>query len=69
MYTHTLLDFILTYTDEVDKKKKGDEDSDEKKEKRREKRQRFLDSCVELGLEYELQDCRVCDMCLGTLLV
>jgi hypothetical protein len=52
------IDFILTYTDEVKKKKKkGEEDTDEKKEKRRAKRQRFLDSCVELGLEYELQDC------------
>ena len=69
-YTHVhehtkLIDFILTYTDEVKKKKKkGEEDTDEKKEKRRAKRQRFLDSCVELGLEYELQDCTVCDVLL-----
>ena len=62
MYTYTTrcLDFILTYQDDVSKKKKRDKDTDEKKEKRRAKRQMFLDSCVELGLEYELQDCKVC---------
>lgn len=53
------IDFILTYQDDVSKKgKKADEDTDEKKEKRRAKRKQFLDSCVELGLEYEIQDCR-----------
>ena len=53
------IDFILTYRDELDKKKKSKEDTDEKKEKRRQKRQQFLDSCVELGLEYEIQECTV----------
>ena len=52
-------DFILTYRDELEKKKKNKEDTDEKKEKRRQKRQQFLDSCVELGLEYEIQECSV----------
>ena len=42
------------------KKRRGDdEDTDEKKEKRRTKRKMFLESCVALGLEYEIQDCRV----------
>ncbi|CAI8002182.1 hypothetical protein GBAR_LOCUS3345 [Geodia barretti] len=36
-----------------------DDDSEQKKEKRRAKRQKFLDSCVELGLQYEIQDCKV----------
>ena len=44
--------------------KKGDEDTDEKREKRRSKREKFLQSCVELGLEYEIQDCRVCIKCM-----
>jgi hypothetical protein len=35
-----------------------DDDSEQKKEKRRAKRQQFLDSCVELGLQYEIQDCK-----------
>ena len=41
------------------KKKKGDEDTDEKREKRRAKREKFLESCVGLGLQYEVQDCKV----------
>ena len=35
------------------------DESDEKKEKLRAKRQKFLDSCEELGLQYEIQDCKV----------
>ena len=60
--THAHLDLILTYQDDVKEKKKGDEDTDEKREKRVAKRQKFLESCVELGLEYELQDCRVTEL-------
>ena len=52
------VDFILTYEDNVSKKDK--EDTDEKREKRKAKREKFLESCVELGLEYEVQDCKVC---------
>ena len=57
--TQTTTDFILTYRDDLDKQRKGKEDTDEKKEKRRAKREKFLNSCVELGLEYEIQDCSV----------
>lgn len=57
--TRTTTDFILTYRDDLDKQKKGKEDTDEKKEKRRAKREKFLQSCEELGLQYEIQDCSV----------
>lgn len=40
--------------------KKDKEDTDEKREKRKAKREMFLESCVEIGLEYEVQDCKVC---------
>ena len=52
------VDFILTYQDDVSKKDK--DDTDEKREKRKAKREKFLESCVEIGLEYEVQDCKVC---------
>ena len=43
---------------------KKKEDSEEKREKRKNKRERFLQSCIELGLEYEVQDCSVSVLCV-----
>ena len=47
------------------KKRHEEEDTDEKKEKRRAKRKMFLESCAALGLEYEIQDCRVSGVSKG----
>lgn len=55
----SLLDFILTYQDQVDSKKKKNEDTDEKQEKRRKKRARYIKNCEEAGLQFEHQDCNV----------
>ena len=57
-HTHTHTDYILPYQIQLEKKK-GKEDTEEKQDKRKNKRDKFIESCKELGLEFELQDCAV----------
>ncbi|XP_064396523.1 anoctamin-7-like isoform X2 [Halichondria panicea] len=55
------IDFVLVYQLQVEKKggfcKKDTEDTEEQQDKRGTKRDRFIESCKEMGLEFELQDC------------
>ena len=56
-HTPTHTDFVLTYQLQVDKKKK--QDTQDKQDKRKAKREKFLESCREAGLEFEEQDASV----------
>ncbi len=66
-YTHThLSDFVLAFQLLVEKEggifgrlKKEKKDTEERRDKRKVKRDRFIESCKEMGLEFELQDCSV----------
>ena len=58
---------MLVYQLQVEKKgglfskckKQEEDDTEEQQDKRGTKRNRFIESCKEMGLEFELQDCAV----------
>ena len=55
-----MIDFILTFEDDVKEKKKWSlEELNSRKKKREEKRQRFFENLKEKGIEYEVVEPKV----------